>query len=155
MICPRYRSSRISSCSCRVTWRGQSSCPARSLRICITSGSWAEVTTIQPGLMIPALTAAISPGVSPRIPVWSLLIGVKTATSVFSTMFVASVSPPRPHSNTTRSQSCSLKYKKAIAVSISNTVGLFSPADSIRAIASRTRAVSLANASSDIHIPSI
>ena len=77
------------------------------------SGCWASTATA-PGLMIPALSVAISSTVPPSQAVWSRETGVTTATAP-SAMLVASQVPPSPTSTTATSTGTSAKMAKAIA----------------------------------------
>ena len=69
--------------------------------------------------MIPALFPAISVSVSPRNSVWSIPMGVITATAASATLVLSQV-PPRPTSMTAASTGASPKAENAIAVRISN-----------------------------------
>ena len=72
-------------------------------------------------MMIPALLPAISAMVSPRYSVWSMPIGVITATGA-STTLVESQVPPSPTSMTATSTGASANAANAIAVRTSNLV---------------------------------
>jgi hypothetical protein len=61
---------------------------------------------IDSGLMMPALLAAISRRVGPRTSVWSMPIGVMTATAGSATLVESQV-PPRPTSTTATSTGAS------------------------------------------------
>ena len=80
------------------------------------------VTTVAPGLMMPALSRAMASTVSPRIFVWSRLMDVMTHTCGDSTVLVASSVPPIPTSSTCQSSRRSAKAWKAMAVSVSKVV---------------------------------
>ena len=68
--------------------------------------------------MMPAFSAAISSTVLPSSRVWSMEIGVMTATTPSAT-FVQSSRPPTPTSRTITSTGVSAKTAKAIPVSTS------------------------------------
>ena len=74
-----------------------------------TPSDWRYSTASQPGLMIPALVAAIFSMVSPRYWVWSRPMLQNTAASGAGITLVASNSPPMPTSHTTISQLCRAK----------------------------------------------
>ena len=76
------------------------------------------MTSVAPGLMMPAFSPAIASTVSPSHSVWSSPIGVITATWPSMTL-VASQVPPMPTSTTATSTGASAKAANAIAVSIS------------------------------------
>src|SRR5215469_15058586 len=80
-------------------------------------GCWASTATA-PGLIMPALSAAISATVLPRYLVWSRDIGVTTATAPSAT-FVLSQVPPMPTSSTQTSTGASANTEKAIPTSTS------------------------------------
>ena len=68
--------------------------------------------------MMPAFSAAISSTVPPSSLVWSIEIGVMTATTPSATLVQSSL-PPTPTSSTTTSTGVSAKIAKAIPVSTS------------------------------------
>ena len=68
----------------------------------IASGSCGPTTATESALMMPALLPAISVSVSPRYSVWSIPIGVITATLASATLVESQV-PPRPTSITAAS----------------------------------------------------
>ena len=68
--------------------------------------------------MMPAFSAAISSTVSPSSLVWSIEIGVITATTPSATLVQSSL-PPTPTSRTTTSTGVSAKIAKTIPVSTS------------------------------------
>ena len=65
-------------------------------------GGCGPITAVQPGLMMPAFSAAICSTVSPSHCMWSISTGPMTAASAFSTL-VASQAPPMPTSTTATS----------------------------------------------------
>ena len=78
------------------------------------------MTATESGLMMPALLPAISVSVSPRYSVWSMPIGVITATAASATLVESQV-PPSPTSTTAdvdRGVARTPRY--AMAVRISN-----------------------------------
>ena len=79
--------------------------------------------------MMPAFSAAISAISVPRYSVWSIPIGVMTATGA-STTLVASQRPPIPTSTTATSIGASAKAANAIAVTTSNLLIAGPPAAS-------------------------
>ena len=80
------------------TWTARApTCRHRSRITTPASRAWGLTTTVEPSLMIPAFSEAISASVSPRMAMWSLLIEVMTATSGVTTL-VASSRPPSPTS---------------------------------------------------------
>ena len=86
-----------------------------------TSSSEDSDITGTPSLIIPALASAILASVSPSISTWSNPICVITETRGFKMTFVISILPPIPVSRITISGNRSLKYSKAVDVSISNS----------------------------------
>ncbi len=106
---PNSRPSRATSAS--------TSTERRSSTSAASTGCWAS-TPYEPGLRIPAFSAAICSIVEPRNRVWSTPIGVMTATCASATL-VASQVPPRPTSTTATSTGASAKAANAIAVSTS------------------------------------
>ncbi len=102
-------------------------------------GSVSPTTTRLPGLMMPALSRAMSSRVGPSTSVWSKLTLVRTATSA-STTLVQSQRPPKPTSTTATSTASSANQARAAAVRSSNRVGGSSISGSRRASASSTSA---------------
>ena len=127
---------------------------AASLMAAIASGNCGATTTGTPGLMMPALSAAISAIVSPRMAVWSRLTGVMTLTAGVTTL-VASRRPPKPTSITLKSAPLSAKQRKAMAVRNSKRVA--GPASGSAALArwcGQTEAVNSANVEGETGSPS-
>ena len=89
----------------------------RSSTSAASTGCWAR-TPYDPGLRIPAFSPAISSTVRPSQRVWSIAIGVTTATWASATLVLSQV-PPSPTSTTATSTGASAKAAKAIAVSTS------------------------------------
>ena len=105
------------------------------------------MTTGQPGLMMPAFSAAISSTRSPRKASWSSEIGMMTETAGFSITLVASKRPPSPTSTIAASAGFSENSTNMAAVRISNTV-MVSPR-----LASATRRTASASTSSETSEP--
>ena len=80
-------------------------------------GCWASTATA-PGLMMPALSAAISSTVLPSQRAWSSEIGVSTATVPSATLVLSQV-PPMPTSMTATSTGASANIAKAMPVNTS------------------------------------
>ena len=121
----RARPSIISACH-RMSWIASTSAAPRSAaqrRItAAASGRRSPMTTVIPGLMIPAFSNAIAPSVSPRCCWWSKsIVVIAPATGVIT--LVASKRPPRPTSMTPTSTPERRNSSKAAAVVASKKVG--------------------------------
>ena len=116
------------------------------------SSFWGAETTLQPSLMMPAFSPAISERVWPRKASWSMEMGVSTAASGQGMTLVESSRPPMPASRITTLHFFLRKYKMAAAVSSSNSVGRPGPSFSRGRAASRISSVMRARSSSLISL---